>query len=173
MTCLLLTMPRKSHLACFLILTLCSPALHAEPKPVEIKWSELSALVTGHAIEFTTKEGVSLKGDVVAVRPEELVLNVKRSSNPKLTPTGGAAIARASLDSFRLVRTRGKWGRSVGTTLGVVSGLTLGGYAAAQTADSAAVGIATFLVITGAVTVAGHYLGRAADRKTTSFQIVP
>ena len=99
--------------------------------------------------------------------------NVKRSSNPKRTPTGGAAIARASLDSFRLVRTRGKWGRSVGTTLGVVSGLTLGGYAAAQTADSAAVGIATFLVITGAVTVAGHYLGRAADRKTTSFQIVP
>ena len=152
-------------MACFLILTLNSPALHAETKAVEIKWSELSSLVTGHAIEFTTKEGVSLKGDVVAVRPEELVLNVRRSSNPKLTPIGGAVIARASLDSFRLVRTRGKWGRSVGTTLGVVSGLTLGGYAAA--------GIATFLVITGAVTVAGHYLGRSADRKTTSFQIVP
>lgn len=64
----------KSHLSCFLILALFSTVVHAETKPVEIKWSELSSLVTGQAIEFTTNQGVSLKGDVVAVRPEGLVL---------------------------------------------------------------------------------------------------
>ncbi len=61
----------------------------------------------------------------------------------------------------------------IGDTLGVVSGITLGSYPALQTGGgSAAVTIANFLVV-GVTTVAGHFIGRAGDRKVTTIHITP
>ena len=74
---------------------------------------------------------------------------------------------------IRVERTRGSWGRSIGTTLGVLTGLSVGGYAAATTSDSAGKAIPIFLVIAGAISVGGYYLGRSADRKVTVIQVVP
>ena len=166
-------MKHRSRLSLLLMMTLVSAPVHAESKPVDLRWTELGPVITGQAVEFTTKEGVSLRGDVVSVRPEELVLDVKRTSNAQSTPKGGATIARSSLDSLRIVREKGRWGRRMGTTLGLVTGLTLGAYTAANVNDSAGPGIATFLAITGGTTVVGHFLGRAADRRATTIRIVP
>ena len=165
-------MNMKPCLSLVLSIALVSSAVQAESKPVDLKWSELGSLVTGHFVEFTTKDGVKLAGDVVSVRPDELVLDAKRTSDAKQFPKGGATVPQASIDTLRLIRTKGRAGRAIGTTLGVVSGLTLGGYAAVQTGgDSAAGTIATFLVVAGVTTVAGHFIGRAADSTVTTIHI--
>lgn len=166
-------MTMKSYLALALAMALVSGSAQAESAPVELKWSELGAVAIGHDVEFTTKEGVTLRGNVVSVRPEELVLEAKHMSNPKLFPKGGATIPRASVGTLRIVKIKAAWGRRLGTTLGLVAGLTLGGYTAAKTGShSDAALLTTFLGITGATTVAGYFLGRSADRKVTVIRIV-
>ncbi len=165
-------MTMKPCFSLVLSLALVATTVQAESQPVELKWSELGALITGHTVEFTTKEGVKLSGDVVSVRPDSLVLEAKRTSNAKLFPKGGATISQESIDTIRLIRIKGKAGRAIATTLGVLSGLTLGGYAALQTGgDSAPAVIATFLAVVGATTVGGHFIGRAADRKVTTIHV--
>jgi hypothetical protein len=57
--------------------------------------------------------------------------------------------------------------------VGVLSGVVLGGYVAAVTADSAGAGIATFLGIASAGTVGGYYVGKRLDKQVTLIKIVP
>lgn len=159
--------------SCIAITILCAGLAQAENKPVELKWSELAAVVTGQNIEFTTKEGVTLRGNVVSVRPEEMVLDAKHTSNPKIFSKGGVTVPRTSVDTLRMIKTKAAWGRRLGTTLGLVAGLTLGGYTAANAGGSDAAILTTFLGITGAATVGGFFLGRSADRKVTMIRIVP
>ncbi len=85
-------MTMKPCFSLVLSLALVAAMVQAESQPVELKWSELGALITGHTVEFTTKEGVKLSGDVVSVRPDALVLEAKRTSNAKLFPKGGATV---------------------------------------------------------------------------------
>ena len=158
--------------SCIALTLLCAGLAQAENPPVELKWSELAAVVTGQTIEFTTKDGVTLRGNVVSVRPDELVLQAKHTSNPKLFPKGGATLPRTSLDTLRMIKTKGAWGRRLGTMLGLVAGLTLGGYAAARVNGPDAAILTTFLGIAGAATVGGFFLGRSADRKVTMIRII-
>ena len=159
--------------SCIALTVLCAGLAQAENKPVELKWSELAAVVTGQNIEFTTKEGVTLRGNVVSVRPEEMVLDAKHTSNPKIFSKGGVTVPRTSVDTLRMIKTKAAWGRRLGTTLGLVAGLTLGWYTAYRTQGSDAAVLTTFLGITGAATVGGFFLGRSADRKVTTIRIVP
>jgi hypothetical protein len=57
--------------------------------------------------------------------------------------------------------------------VGVLSGVVLGGYVAAVTADSAGAGISTFLGIASAGTVGGYYVGKQLDKQVTLIKIVP
>lgn len=118
-------------------------------------------------------EGTSIKGEAVAVRDEALVVDVKGASDTKAYPKGSATIPRASVTLIKVERRRGSWGRKLGTVVGVLSGIVLGGYVAAVTADSAGTGIATFLGIASAGTVGGYYVGRELDKQDTLIKIVP
>jgi hypothetical protein len=143
--------------------------------PVELKWSELGPRIKGHNVELMLPDGVLLKGEVKAVREEALVLNVRRTSNSQAYPKGNAVIPRTSVSELSLKESRGKWGRSVGVSLGGLTGAA-GGYAATTYAnsgpDSAAAFLATFLVITGAGALAGYFLGRSADTRVTHIRVV-
>ena len=157
--------------SCIALTILCAGLAQAENKPVELKWSELAAVVTGQNIEFTTKEGVRLRGNVVSVRPEEMVLDAKHTSNPKIFPKGGVTVPRTSVDTLRMIKTKAAWGRSLGTGLGLVAGYTLMVYTARAGGSGTAV-LTTLFGITGATTVGGFFLGRAADRKVTIIRII-
>ena len=153
----------KLHLrAIGLVMLVClSQSLQAANKPLELRWNELAPLISGQHIEAVLNSGLKVKGEVVAVRADELVLDTKKDGN----------IPRASLVQINLERRRGAWGRTLGTTLGILTGMGLGGYTAAHT-DSAGAGLATFLGISGAVGTSGYFLGRQIDRKITKIRIV-
>jgi hypothetical protein len=146
---------------------------HAESKPLELKWNELAPLISGHVVQITLPAGVTVRGEVVAVRDDSLVIDVRKASDSKEYPSGNGSVPRSAVSLIRVERTRGSWGRSIGTTLGVLTGLSVGGYAAAATSDSAGKAIPVFLVIAGAISVGGYYLGRSADRKVTVIRVVP
>jgi hypothetical protein len=156
-----------------LIALLCSTpqGARAESKPLEMKWGELAALIGGHHAALLLTDGTTVKGEVVAVREEEILMDV--SSAVKGYPKGSGSVPRTSLVSIDVVRTRGAWGRTMGTVIGVLGGMTFGGYLAVKGDHSPGAGLATFLGVASGVGIAGYYTGRALDRRVTRVKIVP
>jgi hypothetical protein len=143
----------------------------AASKPVELKWSELNTAIYGHSVELSLPSASSIKGDVVAVREDALVLDVKKTSDAKAFPKGNAVIPRVSVTLLTLEKRGSNW-RTMGTVIGVLAGVTVGGYIAGKTATSPGPGIAIFVATATAVSVAGRAAGGAADRKTTLIRVV-
>ena len=143
----------------------------AASRPVELKWSELHSVIYGQSVELTLPGAVTIKGDVVAVRDDALVLDVKKTSDAKEFARGNAVIPRASVTLLKLEKRGSNW-RTMGTVIGVLGGVVVGGYIAVKAATSAGPGIAIFLATASAAAIAGRVAGGAADRKTTMIRIV-
>jgi len=154
------------------LLCLVQASVQGETKPLELKWGELAPTVQGHRVELTLTGGTRVTGDVAAIREDTMVLDVKKTSDPKAYPKGNASIPRSSIQLVKLKRS-GAWGKTLGTTLGVLSGVVVGGYVAGTTQNDAGPAVAVFLVIAGAMSVGGYLLGRRADQTATTIRVVP
>jgi hypothetical protein len=162
----------RCAIVALLSLCLVHTSVQAETRPLELKWSELGSTVQGHAMELTLSGGARVTGDVAAIREDAMVLDVKKTSDSRTYPKGNASIPRASIQLVKVKRSGG-WGKTLGTTLGVLSGVVVGGYVAAKTQNDAGPAIAVFLVIAGAMSVGGYLLGRRADQTATTIRVVP
>ena len=100
-------------------------------------------------------------------------MDVKKTSGEKAYPKGSGSIPRNMVSIIKLERTRGSWGRSIGTVIGVMAGLVVGGYVTYVATDSAGTGIPVFLGVASATAVGGYYAGRGLDKRTTLIKIVP
>ena len=99
-------------------------------------------------------------------------MDVTKASGQQLYALGNAEIPRKDIGIIKLQRTRGSWGRTLGTVIGVVAGLGGGGYAAART-DSGGAAVGVLVAVTSATAVSGYYAGRSLDRRMTLIRIVP
>jgi hypothetical protein len=160
--------------ALFLLTCLCAcqTSVMAESKPLELKWTELAPMISGHRVELVLNEGTTVSGEAAAVREDTLVVDVSKSSGTKQYAKGNAAIPRNSINLIKLQRSSGGWGRTLGTVIGVVAGMGIGGYTAAHM-DSAGPAIAVVVAVTSATAVAGYYAGRNLDRRVTLIRILP
>ena len=168
-----MSMTSRCCVAVCVVFCLVGTMAQAESKPLELRWNELAPLISGHVVNLTLSAGGSVRGEVAAVRDDSLVIDVRNSSDSKAYPKGSGSVPRSSITLIKAERTHGSWGRSIGTTLGVLTGLGVGGQVAVNSADSAGAGIAIFLVVAGAISVGGYFLGRSLDRKVTTIRIVP
>ncbi len=134
---------------------------------LSLRWSELAPMIQGQHVTVGLANGADVSGDVVAVRDDALVMDVSRGS---LT---GGTIPRDSVTTLRFKRSKGSGVRTLGTVIGVLSGVVLGGWASAEAADSAGTGIPLFLGVASGITIAGYYAGKRLDQKETVIQIVP
>jgi len=145
----------------------------AAERQFRVKWTELAPHVVGRRISTVLTDGVRLEGKVISTKPEALVVEVKKTSEPTRF-RGTADIPRELISTLQVSRPGWKW-RVIGPvtgflTLGLVGGV-IGGRIDPHgffIPDGAAKGIAVG-ALTGAVGgyVAGHY----ADRHTTVIQI--
>ena len=159
-------------LAAFLLLVLAGqPQVFAASTPVELKWDELNSAIYSQRIELRLP-GATIRGDVAAVRTDALVLDVKKTSDSKVFPKGNAVIPRSDVTLLK-VESRGSHWRVLGTVLGVLGGVVVGGYIAAKTASDAGPGIAIFLGSASAITVAGSMAGHNLDKHTRVIRVVP
>ena len=158
--------------AFFAVLALLSqPAAAADE--VQLKWTELGAIAVGHDARLVVPGGAVLQGEIAAVRDDSLVMVIAKTSDRKAFPKGQNSIPRASVTLVELKKGSGIAGRVVGTTAGLLGGLTIAGEIIAHGDLSEAPGITVFLVATVGTTVAGYFIGRRADRRVTRIRIAP
>ena len=143
----------------------------AQTKPLEMKWNELAQLVSGHRVAVLLNDGTSVRGEVVAVREDTFLLDV--SAPVKGYQKGSGSIPRNSIALIDLERSRGAWGRTMGTVIGVLGGMTLGGYVLSTEHSSAGAELTTFLGIAAGGSLAGYYAGKTIDKRVTHIKIVP
>ena len=146
----------------------------AQTTPLELKWNELAPMVTGHTVTLTLTEGTKVKGEAVAVRDDGMLLNI--SMAVKGYAKGNGSVPRSSIVSIDLLRTRGSWGRIMGTVIGTLGGMALGAWVDARNnVLNSSVGrvTGTFVGIASAGAVAGYFGGRALDNRVTHIRVVP
>lgn len=82
-------------------------------------------MVQGHRVELTLTGGTRVTGDVAGIRDDAMVFDVKKTSDAKAYPKGNASIPRGSIELVNLKRRSGVLGRTLGISLGVLSGLVV------------------------------------------------
>jgi hypothetical protein len=145
----------------------------ASTEPAEIQWNELATLIVGHHVSIPLAGGVVVEGDALSVRDQALMLDIGRTSDSRQYPKGQTAIPRASVTEVRLAEHRGSGGRILGTVVGALVGMVVGGEIAVHGTNSEGAGISTFTASAVACTVAGYYAGRSADRHSRLLRIAP
>lgn len=165
-------MTSRCAMTVLVLVCLVRAGVQAETRPLELKWGELAPTVQGHSVELTLTGGVKITGDVAAIREDAMVLDVRKTSDAKAYPRGNASVQRSSIELVKLKRSGG-WGKPLGITLGVLSGVTVGGYVAGTTQNDAGPAIAVFLIVAGAMSVGGYLLGKRADQRSTTIRVVP
>jgi hypothetical protein len=140
---------------------------------LELRWSELPPLLQGRRVDVTLTDGTTIRGDVLAVRDEELVVDVRRASRGVQDAHRQGNVPRTSVSIIRFQRSGSSWGRNLGTVIGVLTGVVVGAYVAATTTDSAGAGIPTFLAVASGFTLAGYYSGRHLDRTVSTIRVMP
>lgn len=153
------------------VLSIVPQGAFAESKPLEVKWNELPALIGGHRVALELTNGVTVKGEAVAVREDAILVDV--ASAVTGYPKGNGQVPRASVGLIALERSRGGWGRTLGTVVGVIGGLAIGGYVAGTATDSAGAAIPTFIGIASGISVGGYFAGKSLDRRVTRIRVVP
>ena len=145
---------------------------HEHTDGIEVRWSELAPLIVGRDVTVRLADGSSFRGELLVVRDDALVVAGAGRTAAKAV-NGSGAIERSLVQRIIVRKTTGAWGRHLGTVIGVMTGLLVGGYVTGQVADSAGVGSPLFLTLASGMTVAGYYTGRQLDTRVTVIRIVP
>jgi len=120
--------------------------------------------------------GAVITGKATAVEADALLIRVSKTTNPTDWPKGIGRVPRASLHTLEL-RTKGAKYRVIGTVLGLVAGVTGGALAAygvnGLSPNHAGRAAGIFVGVAGGATAGGYLLGNAADRRSTTIEIVP
>jgi len=146
----------------------------AADRQMALNWADLAPVIMSRTISTTLNDGATLKGRVMSVRPEGLLVEVQKTSDPTRF-TGTATIPRNFLSTVRVSRPGWKW-RVIGPIAGLLGGAALGG-ALGNKVDSAGFiisdGAAEGIVIGGIGGAGlGYLAGHFADRHTVVIQIV-
>jgi hypothetical protein len=166
---------RLPPIAAAVLLLWIAPAAGAV-SPRRLTWDELPQLVGKH-VSIALYDGGAVAGKVREVQADALLIDVSRTTSPVVFPKGPMRVPRATLHVLDLHGKGFKY-RVLGTALGFVAG-TAGGVGMAlgvqgglfSDSHGRASG-AAFVGVMAGVTAAGYALGNAADRRTTTIQIV-
>ena len=139
----------------------------------EIRWNELAALVVGQDVTIPLLGGGAVAGEVLSVREDSLMMDVRRTSNAARYPTGQTAIPRSAFAELRLNERHGAGGRILGSVVGALVGMVAGAEIAVRGTDSEGAAVTTFAATSVACTVGGYYAGRSMDRRTRVLHIAP
>jgi hypothetical protein len=158
------------------------PLLAEGSDVMHVKWEDLS-MVEGTTVRIFLPGG-PITGKAARVEADALVVNVKKTSDPKTCPKGMLRVPREKLRRLEM-QTKGKTGRAVMTILGALAGV--GGGAAVLASYnhclplfgpcsqkySVGIGAAAFVGVAAAGVAGGYFAGNALDKHWTAIEIVP
>ena len=137
----------------------------ARPKLVELSWGDLSPLIVDHRITLHLPEDVRIKGRVLSVRNDGLLMSVKKTNNKKAYPKGQSLIPRAHVSLIDLRRKRGVKYRLILTPIGLALGAYLSVISVCALDNRCLVG---FPALLGGL---GYLLGWALDAKVMHIKV--
>jgi hypothetical protein len=156
------------------------PLLAEGSEVMHVKWEDLP-MVQDKTIRISLPGGF-ISGKADSVEADALVVEVEQTSDPKTYPKGMLRVSREKLHRLEM-RTKGKTGRIVLTSLGTVMGLAGGVATAAFGLEGchiftcrndrlAAAGVESIGVAAAGV-AGGYFAGNALDKRWTAIEIVP
>ncbi len=128
-------------------------------------------MVQGKKIAVVLPDGAHLKGTVLAVESEKLILDVQHTSDKQHYPKGRVEIPRASVRTFSMTVDRVFWkvtGAAIGLGIGLAIAVPVNAYAHNE-GDGAPGAIAAIIAVPTAL---GFLAGRSADRKTVTVTVI-
>ena len=163
-----------SPLAAAMLLLWVAPAAGAVT-PERMTWDGLSQLVGKH-VSIALYDGGAVSGKVSDVEADALLIQVSKSTDPVAYPKGPMRVPRAKLHVLDLHGKGFKY-RVIGTALGFAAGAAGGacvafGAQGGPFGDEGGAAGAGMIGVMAGVTVAGYAVGNAADRRTTTIQII-
>jgi hypothetical protein len=170
-------------LAVLIVNLLSTPSLGfaAGADEIQLPWSEIAALVDHQKVALVLPDGTMIEGQVLAVEPDALVLDIKKSSDPRAHPAGQSSIPRSSVSVLQLKQLKGnrRWlGAVIGAGAGSVAGWLLAegvfhvsGEGLNPSRAPVVVGSVAGLVA-GAAAI-GYFAGRKGDQRVTFIKIIP
>jgi hypothetical protein len=86
----------------FVVLTVSTQSLQASPTQVRRTWNELPRMIEGMNIRMRLPDATVIRGRALEVRANELIVDVRRTSNPQLHAKGRTAIPRSDVSTIEL-----------------------------------------------------------------------
>jgi hypothetical protein len=173
-----MTHMKRGSLAAFLLGLLLASFPHqllAETNEIQLRWDELSGLAVGKEIDLRLNDGTRVTGELLAVRPDALSIDVSKTSDKRTYPKGQREIPRASVSTFEIRRLKTARWRVVGTSAGVVAGIFAGaGVSVGLCQHACGAGAVWSGIGTGVgVAILGNRLGHEGDMQRTIVKIIP
>ena len=156
-----------------LVLLLWLPAAGlARERQVELAWSDLEPAIQGKKVALVLPDGVRIEGPVLAVEPDALVMDVRKSSGRALHPQGKTSVPRASAGTLEM-RGRGTKWQIIGAAIGAAPGIVACAIVAKYVENEGGTNNLTALcaVPLGAGLGLGYWAGRAADKRVTYIKV--
>ena len=161
--------------AASLVLTVLIAATPAWADSRELHWDQLWAFVSDHSIALTVLDGARIEGKAIAVEPEQLVIDVRKTSDPRTHAKGRQSIPRDQAKTLVVNRPTVRW-RIVGVSVGAAAGVPVGVVAAFEKEGILSKGndgSGIFAAVVAGFGAAGLLIGWAADRRKTTVTVVP
>ena len=86
----------------FVVLTVSTQPLEARPTQVRRTWNDLYRMIPGMNIRMMLPDTTVIRGRALEVRPDELVVDVRRTSNSQLHAKGRTVIPRSDVSTIEL-----------------------------------------------------------------------
>ena len=86
----------------FVMLTVSTQSLQALPNQLRSRWDELPNMIEGMNIRMNLPDSTVIRGQTLEVRPDELIVDVRRTSDPRLHPKGRTSIPRSDVSTIEL-----------------------------------------------------------------------
>lgn len=146
-------------------------------KPTEqvyrLEWRDLDRIIRGSRISLVLPSGIRLEGDVVTVESDELILNVRKTSDKHAYPKGHATVPRPEVTRFRVVQKRGYTWRAVGTAIGAGGGLVVAIPVGSYLHNEGGSAALSSVLLVGVPAGLGYLVGSSADSNVMEIAVEP
>ena len=151
----------------------------ADQRELQLSWAEMAPLVHRREVALVMPSAVLIEGLALEVGPDAMLLDIRKTSDPRSYPKTETSIPRSAVSMVQLKRVRGNW-RWLGMAIGGAAGAVAAWFVAEGLFHVSGEGlnpsrapavVATVGGLVAGAAAAGYFAGRGRDRHTTIIRV--
>ncbi len=164
----------KKTAEAIVVLVTFTASLAAETRKERVTWAEVASATSGAKITMMLPGGTEIRGRVLEVEPQALVVDVTKTSNSKDVEKGRASIPRSSASTIHARKCGVKWRAILGIGLpAALLAATAGAINAQSTTVKGGEAYGVGVAVAAGSAVAGYFIGRQLDCHDTDIAVIP